>query len=90
MTTTFRRSAVASILLAAMLLITSGGLAAERNLEVFCPSGAIYAPGPDSAPPDTVYGGPPKPDRSGDPDDPDKTPPLILFYIINRFILLGR
>ena len=90
MNTAFRRSVVAIFLLIAMLFIVSGGLAADRTVRAFTPiADAIDSPSLSTAVPDTVYGNGPKPDHSGDPDDPDKVPPMFLLLLFNRLILIG-
>jgi hypothetical protein len=89
--TTFRRSVAASLFLVAMFIITSGGIAADlghRQATIF--SSAEQAPSFSPAQPDTQWGGTPHPDHHGDPDDPDKVPPMILFQLFNRLFVLGR
>ncbi len=81
MQTTFRRLAVASImiLLVTLLFISAGGITGPGHARDLFEPGHLTISG---SPPDTVSGsGGPRPENHGDPNDPDKLPPLALFFL---------
>lgn len=91
MNTTFRRSVVASALLAILLIIASGGLAPARGDRIITMSSiseSIQVPDLSSSVPDTAWTTGPKP-AHGDPDDPDAAPHFILLFM-SRLFVLGR